>query len=496
MNAAIYTRVSTDEQAEKGLSLAAQERRCRERAEQDGATDITLYCDDGYTGTNTDRPALRDLVSHFAAIDVLYVWDLDRLSRDDVDLGLIMRALISDEVAVVSISDGRLDLNTADGRFRARLDGILSQREIEVLSERVTMALRERLHQGRWVGTVPIGYDIERLPDGTAIRGSAWHVVEDQAAIIRRCFAEYDRGASLSEIVQGLRSDDIRGARGGQWNTSHLGIILRNPVYIGKVRAWGEVIDGVHPPIISDDQWRRVQKRLLRRSRTPPRALASGSLSPLCRCGICGSSVARHNIHQGYPRYRCTARVKLPREERHDAVSVADTALRDALWVWVRWVLAERILQRAARERMAASDDDSERHAAEARMAELDAAMADNLSLYDDGLMPRTTLEDRQRPLMAERRDLAEQLRRWEDTDREDVTRLADMTPDTVSRVREQTADFQIAFLTDLIEEVALFPEREVELRPRWGLPVARATLPAYYSPEKRGSVLPDDLWK
>ena len=92
MNVAIYARVSTEQQAEKGYSISTQIEACQKKAMELGADTIKVYKDDGYSGAYLERPALDSLRDALAAglHDTVIVYDTDRLARDTMVLLLNM----------------------------------------------------------------------------------------------------------------------------------------------------------------------------------------------------------------------------------------------------------------------------------------------------------------------------------------------------------------------------------------------------------------------
>ncbi len=96
----IYCRVSTEEQAQEGYSLEAQEKYCRQFTQNNGHKVVGVYRDEGKSGTNLDRPALKDLLSRIQqekSIDAVLVQETDRLARNTKD-HLTVRALLQSGV--------------------------------------------------------------------------------------------------------------------------------------------------------------------------------------------------------------------------------------------------------------------------------------------------------------------------------------------------------------------------------------------------------------
>lgn len=117
MNIAIYARVSTAAQAEKGYSLETQVEACEKKAVSLGATFIKRYIDDGYSGAYLERPALDDLRDAVAAglHDYVIVYDTDRLARDTMLL-LLLTEEIEKRNAILSVCS-KIYITRAGGKY-------------------------------------------------------------------------------------------------------------------------------------------------------------------------------------------------------------------------------------------------------------------------------------------------------------------------------------------------------------------------------------------
>lgn len=158
MLARIYIRVSTDEQAREGFSLAAQEERCRQFAQSQG-WDVDKVCDDGYSAKNLNRPAIQRAIRDVMAkkFDVLMVYRLDRLVRSVIDLHYLLDMFDKYGVKFKSVTEV-FDTTTAMGRFFITLVGAMSQWERENLSERVRVGIERGFMEGNRYGKIPFGY--------------------------------------------------------------------------------------------------------------------------------------------------------------------------------------------------------------------------------------------------------------------------------------------------------------------------------------------------
>ena len=158
-----YCRVSTVEQAEHGYSLDEQKTRMESYCTAMGWTIYRVYTDGGYSGGNTDRPALQMMIRDIqdGKIDRVLVWKLDRLSRSQLDtLYLIEKVFLASGVDFVSMQEN-FDTGTAFGRAMIGMLAVFAQLEREQIKERMMVGKVARAKNGYWQGggIVPIGYD-------------------------------------------------------------------------------------------------------------------------------------------------------------------------------------------------------------------------------------------------------------------------------------------------------------------------------------------------
>ena len=169
---AIYTRVSTDQGLDQEFnSLDAQYEASRAYIRSQahaGWTQIRArYDDGGFSGGNTDRPALQQLLEDVRAgkIDVIVVYKVDRLTRSLADFAKLVELFDQHDVSFVSVTQ---QFNTTTSMGRLTLNVLLSfaQFEREVTSERIRDKIAASKRKGLWVGgVVPLGYDIQRPAD-------------------------------------------------------------------------------------------------------------------------------------------------------------------------------------------------------------------------------------------------------------------------------------------------------------------------------------------
>jgi site-specific DNA recombinase len=202
---AIYTRKSSDEGLEREFNSLDAQREAAEayiasRQQQGWRCLADRYDDGGYTGGNTDRPALQRLLSDIQAgrIDCVTVYKVDRLSRSLLDFARLMETFDRRGVAFVTVTQ---EFNTATPMGRLMLHVLLSfvQFERELISERTRDKMGAARRKGKWLGsTPPLGYDADR-------EARRLMVNPEEAERVREIFALYAQSGSLIETVRQLR---------------------------------------------------------------------------------------------------------------------------------------------------------------------------------------------------------------------------------------------------------------------------------------------------
>jgi DNA invertase Pin-like site-specific DNA recombinase len=164
---AIYTRKSSEEGLEQEFnSLAAQREACeayiRSQCHEGWMQARTRYDDGGFSGGNTERPALQALLADIRAgrIDIVVVYKVDRLTRSLADFARLVEIFDAQSVSFVSVTQ---QFNTTSSMGRLTLNVLLSfaQFEREVTGERIRDKIAASKRKGMWMGgNVPLGYDV------------------------------------------------------------------------------------------------------------------------------------------------------------------------------------------------------------------------------------------------------------------------------------------------------------------------------------------------
>jgi DNA invertase Pin-like site-specific DNA recombinase len=214
MRAAIYIRVSTEEQAASGLGLEAQRAACMERARKLGATEVSVFADEGVSGATPveDRDGLVAALDWLKRGDSLIVAKTDRIGREgsvfiDVDAALRLR-----KATLVSVAGEGTDGAGAAAFLMRGMMRLLAEYERELIRERTANALQAKRSRGEKLGgAVPFGWRIAytEIVDGRERK----RLVEDagEQAAIRRIHELHAQGMGVRRISDALKADGIRG---------------------------------------------------------------------------------------------------------------------------------------------------------------------------------------------------------------------------------------------------------------------------------------------
>ena len=273
---AVYCRVSSDERLDQEFnSIDAQKEAgqayiASQRAE--GWIPVADdYDDPGYSGGNTDRPALKRLLADIQRnlIDIVVVYKIDRLTRSLADFSKMVEVFERHRVSFVSVTQ---QFNTTTSMGRLMLNVLLSfaQFEREVTGERIRDKIAASKRKGMWMGGVPpLGYDVEKR---------LLIVNRVEAAVVRRVFEEMLTVGSPTQIAANLAMEGITTKAwttqdgqtriGTRIDKKYLHKLLRNRIYLGELSHKGNWFPGAHPAIIDPGLWGRVHQVLARDGHT------------------------------------------------------------------------------------------------------------------------------------------------------------------------------------------------------------------------------------
>jgi site-specific DNA recombinase len=234
-----------------------------------------------------DRPALRQLLADIDAgkVDTVVVYKVDRLTRSLADFAKIIERFDASQVSFVSVTQ---QFNTTTSMGRLTLNVLLSfaQFEREVTGERIRDKIAASKRKGMWMGgIVPVGYDV---------RDRKLIVNGDEADQVKKIFRLYLELGCVARLKAQLDRDGIKskarlsslGTKSGgmSYSRGSLYCLLRNPIYLGKIKHRDATYAGEHDAIIPQELWDKVQDRL--RANNKLRRSGSNSKSPSLLVGL------------------------------------------------------------------------------------------------------------------------------------------------------------------------------------------------------------------
>ena len=328
-NTAGYVRLSREDGDKAESDSIANQRKLLEQYVQ-AHPELRLaafYQDDGYTGTNFDRPAFRRLEADVEAgrINCVLVKDLSRFGRDYIEVGRYLeRVFPARGVRFIAVND---QVDSARGRYDMLLPmkNIFNTQYARDISDKVRSAIRAKQQRGEFVGAFS-SYGYRKDP------ADHNHLLVDPAAarVVERIFALFEQGWGKVRIARQLNAEGVPSPseykrmlgeryhngrkldRTTYWTYATVHRILQNQIYAGNMeqgrdrrptmhgkavrldRAHWTVVPGTHQAIIPPEQWARVQSLLGRRTRQLGFEQNQSPFAGFLRCGDCGRAMVKH----------------------------------------------------------------------------------------------------------------------------------------------------------------------------------------------------------
>ena len=270
MIAAVYIRVSTEDQAREGFSLGEQKEKLLQLCAFKGYEVFKVYEDAGISAKDMEhRPAFQEMLQDMRAgkINYIVVYKLDRVTRSVRDLEELISQLEKYNCYLVCDRDD-VNTSTANGRFFVRMLTILSQLEIEIVSERTKFGLNGAIKSGHIPGQRPFGY--KSADDKTMIIDNATR------PYVEKIFDMYLEGKSFQQIANYFKENDIYPKK--KWRDTTIQKIIDNKIYMGDYEQYKRigkqenlepiVYMNVVEPIISRAKWEECQRQKERNQRT------------------------------------------------------------------------------------------------------------------------------------------------------------------------------------------------------------------------------------
>jgi len=238
---AIYSRVSTEEQAKEGLSVAAQIDKCKSFCKARDWNIFKIYKDAGFSAGSLNRPALELLLrdAEDQKFDVILVYKIDRFSRKLKDLIMVLDDLKLKKINFTSVTE-QIDTTSAMGEAFFQIIGVFAQLERGMVKERVELAFDRKIRFGEALFRAPFGYTYynkKLIPD------------PKNAPKIKEIFEMWSQDIDYKEIANKF-----------QIPASTLYKIIKNPIYLGKIKYKDKLYNGKHKALVSSELFKLANK--------------------------------------------------------------------------------------------------------------------------------------------------------------------------------------------------------------------------------------------
>jgi site-specific DNA recombinase len=428
-NAAIYCRVSAEDQEREGTSLLSQRDACLLKAKElsyEVPGDNVLM--ETSSGLTLDRPKMGELREwvHKKKIEAVIAYTLDRVSRDPVHFIIIQDELEKHGTELILVTE---TLDSSDmGKLIMHIKGYAAKLEAQKILERTTRGRQQRVKDGKLpTGRgVLYGYDYDK-ESGMNIANGCLDTVRMVGTWI------LDEGIFLNEVCRRLMDMGIPAPKGGlRWSRGTVGRIFHNPTYAGKTYVYRTKtidnkrvlnsndnlveLDGViDKAAFTWEEWQRIQKQLEKNRELSPR---NQKLNYLLRsrvyCKKCGRKYYGIPYH-GKPYYRCSGRVKLLSDLNCSNIAFNAFQLENAVWHEIEKVLTnpELILAELQKQRESGANVvhfEQQIATNKKRLETLDEADTRHIRLYGTGLWTYEKLEKETMRIRAEQRNIKQSI--------------------------------------------------------------------------------------
>ena len=507
-HAALYIRLSKEDESEgPSQSVQNQESLLREFVQQHRLSVYDTYVDDGWSGTNFDRPAFQRMIADIEAkkVNMVITKDLSRLGRDYILTGHYMERYFPEHrVRYISLLDGidtGVDSTANDiTPFRA----IMNDMYAKDISKKIKSVKRDKQRKGQFIGGKPVyGYKMHPTEKNKIV------IDEEVAPVVRRIFALALSGMSCRNIATLLNQEGVPtpatyanlpvarpGPYTGLWSSERISDMLQNETYIGNMvqgrsvkisykskkclkqdPANWVVVEGTHEPLVDAETFRKV--RMLVNSRRYTRSRTYDFLlKGLIFCHECGYPLAvlnRKNARgEDVLYFVCRTYQRFTKAGVCTCHSIKEKTVTDAVIAKVREVcqaylnpdellpVAQEAVENARKQSSMETELQTLQSKIDSLTANLDRMYTDRLS----GLLPEADSQRIFGRIKLEREQLEEKRQELELSQKSPV-RSEDRARELVQRFIE-TAGESRELLVSLIERVELTEDKEILIKFRF----------------------------
>ena len=327
-NVAVYIRLSREDgDKEESDSVANQRKLLTDYIlKQDDSVLYDMYIDDGYTGTDFNRPGFRRMIRDIedGKVNCVVVKDLSRFGRDYIDTGRYLERYFPEKgVRFISLSDNIDSMKQAYDMLLP-IKNIFNEQYARDISKKVQTSVKTRQKAGEFIGSFP-SYGYRK----SAVDKNKLVIDEYAAAVVRRIFSLYLQGYGKKKIAGILNEEGIlcpseykrisgENYRNGHrlkstvyWSYSTINSILHKEIYVGNMVQGTKhqlmrsrqrkvpkedwiIVEHTHEPIIDQETWEKAQALLMKRTRELNPKKNQDIFAGFIKCGDCGRAMAKN----------------------------------------------------------------------------------------------------------------------------------------------------------------------------------------------------------
>jgi DNA invertase Pin-like site-specific DNA recombinase len=489
MRIGAYCRVSTDKEDQIN-SLDAQKAFFAEYAVKNSYTLVSVYADEGLSGTSTKKRAEFNRMIADAKdgkLDIIVTKEVSRFARNTVDTLSVTRMLKGLGVGVLFLSDNISTFDN-DGELRLSIMATLAQEESRKISNRVKWGKKQAAKKGR-VPNFVYGYD--------RIDGNNFDLLinEQETEVIRRIYGLYiNDGYGAVKIANTLNSDGLKTKRGCKWSQNAICRILTNPVYTGKIvngkQETKDFLTGervktdenewliTYKPelrIIEDGLFARVQE-LLNKHRADfvcfkKRQSNNHLFSTLLKCTDCGYSYSRRTNKNTRPKWHCTSRNVRGRDFCCNHYILDEEVLTDELnryfssLITDKRIMIEQLVSDFKKQYENQAQQGQSEKTLMQKLAKFNEKHDRYIEMYADGIISKEQLNTKINALKKERSPVEDKLAEFRNksTKAENLDEILSKTFTAIENITD-IRNLNNAQLKELIDRIEVSPDGRVDI--------------------------------